>query len=417
MKINPLYLTLGLLFATLSLKAQVSLEEYRRQVVAYSLDLKKSEISTDSSFEELAKAKTLRLPTLSMSGSFDYSMRRNVGVEQWNFSLMPQLSQTLYGGGGVRAEIDSYGLKCDIALCDYDFTYLEVLYAADYAYWDLLSQRRYRDAMREYTEVIKSLKEVVSKRFEEGYISKGDLLMISTRLSEAEYSLVSAELSYTVSLHNFNILRGTHSDEAVDVVRVDVDHILPPRRVPLAEVLERRPDYLSAQLSRDVYEVAVRSVRAAYNPSLSVGVRALWSPYTPNLNGTTRVDGVAFVQLSATLFRFGERHRAVAVARAACMGSEITELILHDSIELEETNGWASVVDTHAQVRSASEALSIAGENLDISTYSYNEGQVTILDVMQAQISWIQTYTNAINAEFNFLVAVSSYNKISVNIN
>ncbi len=417
MKLNNLCLLLGVLLIPFELCAQISLEEYRSQVINYSLDLKKSENTSLSSRDELEKVKTLRLPTLSVSGSFDYNMRKNSGQEVWNFSVAPQLSQTLYGGGGVRAEIDSYDLKYDIALCDLDFTYLEVVYAADYAYWNLASKSRYRGAMREYTEIIKSLKVVVDKRFDEGYISKGDVLMIATRLSEAEYSLVSAELSYTVAVHNFNILRGIYADEPVDVARLDAEGVLPPRRVMLTDVLERRPDYLAARLSRDVYEVAVRSVRATYNPSLSVGVRANWSPYTPNFNGTTKVDGVAFVQMSATIFRFGERRKALSVAKAACVGGEISELILHDSIEYHQTNGWASVVDTRAQVRSATEALTIASENLEISTYSYNEGQVTILDVMQAQISWIQTYTNAINAEFNYLVAISLYNKISANVN
>mgnify|MGYP000302553494 FL=1 len=57
--------------------------------------------------------------------------------------------------------------------------------------------------------------------------------------------------------------------------------------------------------------------------------------------------------------------------------------------------------------------LKIAGENLDISTYSYNEGQATILDVLQAQLSWIQIYTNTITAQFNYAVAVSAYKRIT----
>jgi outer membrane protein TolC len=53
--------------------------------------------------------------------------------------------------------------------------------------------------------------------------------------------------------------------------------------------------------------------------------------------------------------------------------------------------------------------LDIAGENLTISTYSYSEGRATVLDVLQAQISWIQIYTNAITARFDYAVAVSAY--------
>ena len=56
--------------------------------------------------------------------------------------------------------------------------------------------------------------------------------------------------------------------------------------------------------------------------------------------------------------------------------------------------------------------LDIARENLDISTYSYREGVATILDVLQAQISWLQIYENAIAAEYDYAVAIASYRYI-----
>ena len=48
-----------------------------------------------------------------------------------------------------------------------------------------------------------------------------------------------------------------------------------------------------------------------------------------------------------------------------------------------------------------------------MSTYSYGEGLTTILDVLQAQLSWIQLYTNAIRARFEYAVAVSDYARIA----
>ena len=47
------------------------------------------------------------------------------------------------------------------------------------------------------------------------------------------------------------------------------------------------------------------------------------------------------------------------------------------------------------------------------STYSYGEGLATILDVLQAQLSWIQLYSNAIRAHYNYAVAVSDYQRIT----
>ena len=84
-----------------------------------------------------------------------------------------------------------------------------------------------------------------------------------------------------------------------------------------------------------------------------------------------------------------------------------------ENIVREEMNGWTALENSRAQVEAMEQSLRIAGENLDISTYSYGEGLATILDVLQAQLSWIQLYTNAIKAHYNYAVAVSDYRRIT----
>ena len=79
----------------------------------------------------------------------------------------------------------------------------------------------------------------------------------------------------------------------------------------------------------------------------------------------------------------------------------------------EEMNGWTAMLESRAQVGATEYNLRIAGENLEISTYSYGEGLVTILDVLQAQLSWIQLYTNDITARYNYALAISDYRRIT----
>ncbi|MCM1352468.1 MAG: TolC family protein, partial [Alistipes senegalensis] len=158
---------------------------------------------------------------------------------------------------------------------------------------------------------------------------------------------------------------------------------------------------------------AVRAARAPFNPQLSVGIGGSWKPYSPNRNGSTYADGTAFVQLSVPIFHWGERRRAVGAAEAARMRTEWDAAELADEIVREEMNGWTALLESRAQVGATEYNLRIAGENLEISTYSYGEGLATILDVMQAQLSWIQIYTNAIQAYYSHAVAVSDYRRIT----
>ena len=96
-----------------------------------------------------------------------------------------------------------------------------------------------------------------------------------------------------------------------------------------------------------------------------------------------------------------------------CIRDRWTAALRHDDIVREEMNGWTALVQSRAQVDATEESLRIAAENLSISTYSYGEGLATILDVLQAQLSWIQLYSNAIRAHYNYAVAVSDYQRIT----
>lgn len=392
---------------------QTSLTDYRTAVADYSWQLKIAASKRDAAAETVGQARTGYLPRLSMDGSFTATLRHFDGIEHWTFSLLPQLVQTVYGGGAVRAAAEQAELGYDIALCDEEFSRLDVRYAADYAYWNLSAVELYAASMRQYVAIIRSLKEVVDCRFSEGYIAKGDVLMIDARLSEAEYSLVSAEQNYQVALHNFNILRGTDAALGVRLVQGIRDSLPMPGRVVAAEALERRPDYAAAQLRSAQAEAGIKAVRAPFNPQLSVGVGGMWQPYYPNSTGATYVDGSAFVKLSVPIFHWGERRRAVGAARAVQQQQEWNAALMHDDIVRQEMNGWTAIVQSRAQVDASEQSLRIAGENLEISTYSYGEGMATILDVLQAQLSWIQLYSNAIRAHYNYAVAVSDYQRIT----
>jgi outer membrane protein len=205
-----------------------------------------------------------------------------------------------------------------------------------------------------------------------------------------------------------------HADDLMALLAQGIRDSLPmPGRVVAAEALERRPDYAAARLRSEQAEAGIRAVRAPFNPQLSVGVGGMWQPYYPNSTGATYVDGSAFVKLSVPIFHWGERRRAVGAARAVQLQQEWNAALVHDDIVREEMNGWTALVQSRAQVDASEESLRIAGENLSISTYSYGEGLATILDVLQAQLSWIQLYSNAIRAHYNYAVAVSDYQRIT----
>ena len=82
-----------------------------------------------------------------------------------------------------------------------------------------------------------------------------------------------------------------------------------------------------------------------------------------------------------------------------------------DDLTLAISSAWTNITEAAIQIEIAQANLDVAGENLSLNTFSYNEGQLAVLDVISSQISWIQAYTNVITAHFNEKVAISAYRK------
>lgn len=390
-----------------------SLQAYRDSVYLNSMDISNATVEVERAAAQVHIAKTDFLPSLTASGSFTTDFRRSGDADLWGFTLQPRIEQILYAGGGVRASFRRAELQSDVATENQRMTQLDVRNAAERAYYSLSAMQLYRAATREYVAIIRSLYGVVEERFSEGYVAKGDLLQVETRLSEAEFALLEMENDYEVALHRFNALRGETGGGDVVLSNSILDSVAMPTRVTVEQMLQQRPDMRAAALTTLAAEYGVKATRAQYNPRLTAGVSGSWQTYSPNASAKTYVDGALVVGLSVPLFHWGERRSAVAVARSDVRRAENgMEQLRRDAAE-QEADGWSAMTSSYSQIQSSLHNLAIAAENLSISTYSYQEGQATVLDVLQAQISWLQLYTNAITARFNYAVAVSDYHRIT----
>ena len=400
------------LCAICEVSAQVSLEAYRDSVFVNSYEIAIADEQISRAYSAAKKSYADFLPSLDAEASIGTSFRRVEDEKLWFFDITPRISQTLLGGG-VRATYRQSQSQLRGAAYDAEYVRRTMLYNADYAYWSLSAMGLYREAVQEYVAIVSSLADIVKERFDAGYVAKSDLLQVEARRSEAEYALIASINNYDVALHRFNNLRGVEEPAAAELTESILDSLPMPRRVSYGEMLEARADVQSARQAIHAAEYGVDVTRAKYNPSVNMSVRGSWQTYSPNKSNRTFVDGALLLGVSVPIFHWGERRQAVAIAQSDLQIAEHRWEQICSDAEQEEADGWSALQSSYMQMQSSLQNLAIAQENLAISTYSYNEGQATVLDVLQAQISWLQIYTNAITARFNYAVAVSAYHFIT----
>ena len=396
------------------LHAQVSLDDYCESVLAYSHELQDAEFAKQGAREREIVARKGYLPILSLARELNIEARKPDEGRRWNWLTQLDVSQPIFRGGEVRATAKRAELAFDISEYEAGATEFLVRYTAEVAYWSLSRAEGYYEAIAQYVAIVESLRDVVAERYDAGYISKSDLLQVASRLSDARYQLSEAEQKRDIALHNFNLLRGVEPTAKVVLAESIFNSVALPVRESVDSVILRHPDYNSSELSAMRAFWGIRAERARYLPKIEVGAYALLQPNMPHVRGGgTRLDGGFMLSFSSPIYHFGERRHAVAAARSDYLREVNATLAVVDRITLEESDTWTNLCATRDRVATAQRNLSIAEENLSISTYSYREGLASILDVLQAQLSWLQIYTNTLSAQYDYAVAVSAYDYVT----
>ncbi|MBO7282356.1 MAG: TolC family protein [Alistipes sp.] len=403
MMIHRLFISILFALSATSVIAQISVNEYVASVVEYSHAIRSAEAKVEGADAEYRVAKRSVLPSISLSSDATYGFEDNAPL----WAMRADMVQPIYNGGRNTALMQQRDWEMVNAESGLRHAMLNVKYEAEVAYWALSRAEIYRQAMQDYIAIVQSLKSVAQHRFEEGYTSKSDLLQVESRLSNAEYQLSEAEQSWRIALSRFNTMRG--EDVSVEVVLSDgiFDSFAMPMREDLATIIANHPDYLAAEANAKSAQCGIALRKAEYLPSLNAGLFGLWQPTT-----TGSVNGGVLFSLNVPIFHFMERRDAVRSAESSytSLVAQLADVV--DNITLNESRGWTNLEYSHRRMEAVQRNLDIARENLDISTYSYREGVATILDVLQAQISWLQIYENAIAAEYDYAVAIASYRYI-----
>ncbi len=394
--------------------AQIDVDYYLNAVMEYSHQLAAAEAATEGADADMLRARKGYLPSLDMGRDVDYSFRKRNGERRLGWTMRADVSQALFDGGSVRAAVKQAEARYGVREGEERSAMLDVEYEAVACYWSLSRADIYLQAMSYYRDIIVSLRDVVKRRYDEGYTSKSDLLQVESRLSDAEYLYSSAEQQRLVALHAFNTLCGQNPTREVVLMESILDTMCRPQREVFDDVVARHPDYAVSLAESEYARWGVKAARAEFLPSINIGVYGLWQPNSPNVKGAgTRLDGGVALSFHTPIFHFGERSVALRSARSAQQVAAIGVESVLDRLSLEESDGWTNILSTEARVEAARRNLSLARENLEISTYSYHEGLATILDVLQAQLSWLQIYENAIAAHYDYALAIAAYRRIT----
>ncbi|MDE7374046.1 MAG: TolC family protein, partial [Odoribacter sp.] len=299
-----------------------------------------------------------------------------------------------------------------IARLAVEHTISNMVYMADVTYWTVVANKDLLNLAEQYVRLVNELYRIVNKRFEEGAISKTDLLMVQNRLKEAELQLNTASTNYAIATQALNIMIGENPDAEV-VLSDSIQQVLrTPGQTGLEVVLKKRADYQVAVMDMEVAKVQTGLARSKFLPQLAVGIKERFGTTMINIDGKSKWATTAYAQVSIPVFHWGEMRQNVRMSRTQEEIRELERSQLKDQVSKELNNAWVSVTEIAKRLEIVYSSLDIAKDNLVLNTFSYNEGKLPILDVLSAQVSWLQAYTNVVSVNYQYKVALAEYARV-----
>ena len=417
-KMRTQLITLSLLLLSLTAEAQhpfLSREAYQDKVEAYSQILKQQKLKTIASAEARKIAHTGFLPKIDINADGTLNMS---DLKAWNEPLGEYrnhtyqgvfvVSQPLYTGGALNAQHKITKADEKLGLLNEEMTIDQIHYQSDAVYWNASASQAMLQAADKYQHIVKQQYDIILDRFNDGMISRTDLLMISTRLKEAELQYIKARQNYTLALQKLNILMGIDPNTPVDSLYTIDKTSAPIQILSLENVLQRRADYESTEVNIMKSQAQRKVALSQFNPQLSMYFSGGWATGTPNLGYDVSFNPIVGINLNIPIFRWGARFKTNRQQKAFIGIQKLQQSYVTDNINEE----LSAALITTRQVLATRQRLNLANENLDLVSFSYNEGKANMVDVLSAQLSWTQAHTNLINAYLSEKMAIAEYRRV-----
>ena len=398
-------------------------QQFEKQVLEYSQTLKQSEVKKIAMKKAMQVAKTTFLPAVDATGNYtyrinDYDMSMGavpLALEHDAYNAGFSVMQPLYQGGKLYYDYKGKKIQTDIATQEVRLTTDNVIYAAENSYWGAAAQKEMYDVMNRYSTIVGLLLDVLKDRYEDGMISQIDLLQMEVRKKEAEMQRLNAWENYQLALQNMNVLMGRTPTDSLHIAETISAAKETPTQVDTQTAFQFRPDLSMLQLNADYQKNQIKLSTSKYNPTLSVGYQGTWGTQMININGDTQFNSTLMVSLKVPVFHWGARCKEKASQRALYNQARYALQEKQDQISKELASSWTNLTQAKERISLAEKNCTLADESLELNTFSYTEGRLSILDVLTAQLTWIQAYTNLVQSHYQEKIAQADYKRASGN--
>ncbi|SNB45852.1 TolC family protein [Geobacter sp. DSM 9736] len=392
---------------------ELTLEQCLRKAAAMNRTLKLAAIDHEAAAEGVRIARSGYLPRIDLQGGYTAQLEpQSIKFGSGSFPTQDQtypffnlgINQILYDFGRTGARVRRAALVADAAALELSGRKQDIFLQVTEAYFAVLEQSRVLLALEEEVTQRREHSRVAQNLFEQGVVTRNDLLQAEVRLADSTQRKLDAANRVETAWLKLNFLmceepgfRG-ELQELPEIGEVDLEEATAER------ALSARPDIAALKRVAQAGEAEVTEARTAFFPE--VYARA-GIDYVQNSRSQEQAIYSATLGLRVNLF---EGFAATARQQQAVLGRSHSNEILRAEeerirIDLEIAKNEVRV--TAQRVRTLEQSIRQGEENLRINRDRYTEQVGTATEVLDSQTLLTQVRTEYIRAKYAHQLALA----------
>ena len=320
---------------------------------------------------------------------------RNVFVGGINFV------QPIFMGGKIKQmySIAGYGEKIAEARAQDAMTNL--ILEVDEAYWRVVSLENKVELATEMKSVVAKLDTNITALFDEGMVTKADVLKVKVKLNEADLMMIKATNGLNLSRMALNQVCGLPLDKQIKLADAELDETPDPVSIiTVEEALSKRTEIQMLTQMQNIAKSNEKIMVSRFLPNIALTGNYLVTNPSSFKGFNTKFDGMFSVGVAAQipLFHFGEKIHTLKASRASSVVAELELKDAEEKIELQINQTTYKTTESLKKQLQTKKNVENAQENLMYANEGFNEGVITASDVLMAQTAWLSAKSENIDA-------------------
>jgi outer membrane protein len=366
---------------------------------------------------KIEEARAGLLPSLNLSAGWQ-DTRELYAKDVGTYSTHAGVTQILYMSGKVinAVKVSEYNYAASKAVLDK--TKLDTVLNVKKTFYTLILADKFAEINKGIVENTQEHIDFIQARFGQGESSESDMIKMRFALLDVQqaYEASVNQAEAAVALLN-NLL---FFDKEVRIKAID-PLIYEPKEIAYDEAflkaMQNRPEIRQFEAQQKQAEKAITIAKADGRPN----VIASWDYYsssrvsfggfaTPAGKGWNDYNILA-VTVSWPIFDGWLTKSKVDQAIIDLKQAQLLKDKAIKDIALEVKTSYLDLKNAIEKIKSTSEQATVFKDNLSVFQEKYNAGIVSLLDLHDAQLSYLVALFNQIQAQYDYIVAKSRFDK------